>query len=361
MVEFTVEQTTTPTSAEQRAALMADPKFGRVFTDHMAVIRYKDGQGWYDAKIIPRQPLQIDPASTVLHYGQEIFEGLKAYRGKDGAVSLFRPEANAARFVASARRLSMAELPEELFLGAIKALLKVDRDWVPAEAEKSLYLRPFMISNEVFLGVKRANEYLFIVLASPVGGYFSGNGSIPVWVSEHYTRAAIGGTGEAKCGGNYASSLLPQQEASDNGCSQVLFLDAKERRFIDEMGGMNVMFVRKDGSVVTPPLGGTILRGITRDSILKLGRHMGLTMVEEPLAIEDVFKAAAIGDITEAFACGTAAVISPIGEFHRKAGSVAFGDGKTAGPVTMKLRNALCGLQRGEEADPFGWVHPVAL
>ncbi|MCX5614865.1 MULTISPECIES: branched-chain amino acid aminotransferase [Bombella] len=361
MVEFTVEQTTTPTSAEQRAALMADPKFGRVFTDHMAVIRYKDGQGWYDAKIIPRQPLQIDPASTVLHYGQEIFEGLKAYRGKDGAVSLFRPEANAARFVASARRLSMAELPEELFLGAIKALLKVDRDWVPAEAEKSLYLRPFMISNEVFLGVKRANEYLFIVLASPVGGYFSGNGSIPVWVSEHYTRAAIGGTGEAKCGGNYASSLLPQQEASDNGCSQVLFLDAKERRFIDEMGGMNVMFVRKDGSVVTPPLGGTILRGITRDSILKLGRHMGLTMVEEPLAIEDVFKAAATGDITEAFACGTAAVISPIGEFRRKAGSVAFGDGKTAGPVTMKLRNALCGLQRGEEADPFGWVHPVAL
>ncbi|MCX5620051.1 branched-chain amino acid aminotransferase [Bombella pollinis] len=361
MVEFTVEQTTRPTSAEQRAALMADPKFGRVFTDHMAVIRYKDGQGWYDAKIIPRQPLQIDPASTVLHYGQEIFEGLKAYRGKDGAVSLFRPEANAARFVASARRLSMAELPEELFLGAIKALLKVDRDWVPAEAEKSLYLRPFMISNEVFLGVKRANEYLFIVLASPVGGYFSGNGSIPVWVSEHYTRAAIGGTGEAKCGGNYASSLLPQQEASDNGCSQVLFLDAKERRFIDEMGGMNVMFVRKDGSVVTPPLGGTILRGITRDSILKLGRHMGLTMVEEPLAIEDVFKAAATGDITEAFACGTAAVISPIGEFRRKAGSVAFGDGKTAGPVTMKLRNALCGLQRGEEADPFGWVHPVAL
>ncbi|MCT6855290.1 MAG: branched-chain amino acid aminotransferase [Bombella apis] len=346
MVEFTVEQTTTPTSAEQRAALMADPKFGRVFTDHMAVIRYKDGQGWYDAKIIPRQPLQIDPASTVLHYGQEIFEGLKAYR---------------ARFAASARRLSMAELPEELFLGAIKALLKVDRDWVPAEAEKSLYLRPFMISNEVFLGVKRANEYLFIVLASPVGGYFSGNGSIPVWVSEHYTRAAIGGTGEAKCGGNYASSLLPQQEASDNGCSQVLFLDAKERRFIDEMGGMNVMFVRKDGSVVTPPLGGTILRGITRDSILKLGRHMGLTMVEEPLAIEDVFKAAATGDITEAFACGTAAVISPIGEFRRKAGSVAFGDGKTSGPVTMKLRNALCGLQRGEEADPFGWVHPVVL
>ncbi len=361
MVEFRIERTTTPTSAEQRQDLMADPKFGRVFTDHMAVIRYTDEKGWHDAKIIPRQPLQIDPASTVLHYGQEIFEGLKAYRGKGGAVTLFRPEANAARFAASARRLSMAELPEELFLGAIKELLKVDHDWVPSNPEQSLYLRPFMISNEVFLGVKRANEYLFIVLASPVGGYFSGNGSIPVWVSESYTRAAPGGTGEAKCGGNYAASLLPQQEAADHGCSQVLFLDAKERRFIDEMGGMNVMFVRKDGSVVTPPLGGTILRGITRDSILKLGRKMGLTMVEEPVAIEDVFKAAAAGEITEAFACGTAAVISPIGEFRRESGSVAFGDGKTAGPVTMKLRTALCGLQRGEEPDPFGWVHSVSL
>lgn len=359
MADFKVEKTSTPTPADQRRVLMEDPKFGRVFTDHMAVIRYTEEKGWHDAKVMPRQPLQIDPASTVLHYGQEIFEGLKAYRAKDGAISLFRPEANAARFAASARRLSMAELPEELFLGAIEALLQVDREWVPSGQDKSLYLRPFMISNEVFLGVKAASEYLFIVLASPVGGYFGGSGGIPVWVSETYTRAAPGGTGEAKCGGNYASSLLPQREAAENGCSQVLFLDARERRFIDEMGGMNVMFVRKDGSVVTPPLGGTILRGITRDSILKLGRHMGLTMVEEPLDINDIFAAAASGEITEAFACGTAAVISPIGEFRRESGTVTFGDGTTEGPVTKRLRQALCGLQRGTEEDPFKWVYPV--
>lgn len=361
MADFHIEKTSTPTPADQREALLKDPKFGRVFTDHMVVIRYVEGQGWHDAKVVPRGPLSIDPASTVLHYGQEIFEGLKAYRGKNGDITLFRPEANAARFAASARRLAMAELPEDLFMGAIENLLKVDRDWVPQGSDQSLYLRPFMISNEVFLGVKRANEYLFVLLASPVGAYFS-SGCVSVWVSDEYTRAAIGGTGEAKCGGNYASSLVPQQEAAEKGCDQVLFLDARERRYVDEMGGMNVMFVHKDGSVVTPPLSGAILRGITRDSLLKLGRKMGLTMREEPIAIDDVFAGAASGEIVEAFACGTAAVVSPIGSFHRASGDEArFGDGKTAGPVALRLREALSSVQRGEAEDSFHWVHHVTV
>ncbi|MXV43768.1 branched-chain amino acid aminotransferase [Saccharibacter sp. 17.LH.SD] len=360
MADFCIEKTSTPTSPERRAELLKDPKFGRVFTDHMVVIRYKEGQGWHDAKVTPRRPLEIDPASTVLHYGQEIFEGMKAYRGSDGEIRLFRPEANAERFATSARRLAMAELPEDLFLGAIEALLKVDHDWIPTNRDQSLYLRPLMISNEVFLGVKRADEYLFVLLASPVGAYFSA-GCVPVWVSENYTRAAIGGTGEAKCGGNYASSLVPQQEAASKGCSQVLFLDARERRYIDEMGGMNVMFVRKDGSVVTPPLNGAILRGITRDSLLKLGRSMGITMSEEPIAIDDVFAGAASGEFVEAFACGTAAVVSPIGILRRESGEVRFGDGENAGPVALRLKEALTSLQRGEAEDSFGWVRRVSL
>lgn len=360
MVDFHIEKTSSPTSVAQRELLLEDPKFGRIFSDHMVVIRYIEGKGWYDAKVTPRRPLDIDPASTVLHYGQEIFEGLKAYRGKNGTVTLFRPEANAARFAASARRLAMAELPENFFIGAIENLLKVDCEWVPKGDEQSLYLRPFMISNEVFLGVKRATEYLFVLLASPAGAYFS-SGCISVWVSENYTRAAIGGTGEAKCGGNYASSLVPQHEAEAKGCNQVLFLDACERRYVEEMGGMNIMFVHQDGSITTPPLNGAILRGITRDSLLKLGRKMGLTMREEPIAIDDVFAGTASGDIVEAFACGTAAVVSPIGILRREAGEVHFGDGQTPGPVTLKLRKMLSDIQRAEAEDHFGWVRRIQV
>ncbi|QHI95096.1 branched-chain amino acid aminotransferase [Aristophania vespae] len=360
MTQFTFEKTPNPISQERRQALLQDPKFGRVFTDHMAVIRYNDEKGWHDAKVTPRQPLPIDPASTVLHYGQEIFEGLKAYRGEDGRPLLFRPQANAARFAASARRLAMAELPENLFLGAIEALLKLDHEWIPSGEGQSLYLRPFMIANEVFLGVKPATEYLFVLLACPVGAYF-GSGCVPVWVTETYSRAAPGGTGEAKCGGNYAASLVAQMEAKEKGCEQVLFLDAVEKRYIDEMGGMNVMFVRRDGTVVTPPLSGTILRGITRDSLLKLGRHLGISMVEEKLSIDDVFAQAQSGEITEAFACGTAAVISPIGVLKRPSAIAQFGDGKNPGPVTLRLREALTTLQRGQSEDPFGWRYSVTL
>ncbi|QDH15377.1 branched-chain amino acid aminotransferase [Oecophyllibacter saccharovorans] len=364
MALFKIERTSSPTPAEARRRLLGLPGFGQVFTDHMALISYSDDQGWHDAKITARRPFQVDPASPVFHYGQEIFEGLKAYhhapREGEKGVALFRPDANARRFKASARRLAMPELPEELFLQALEELLKVEKDWIPEGEGHSLYLRPFMISDGAFLGVKPANNYVFCVLASPAGSYFS-KGAVSVWVSENYTRAAPGGTGEAKCGGNYAGSLVAQQEAKRQGCDQVLFLDSANRRYVEEMGGMNVMFVHRDGHVSTPPLNGTILRGITRDSLLRLGREMGIEMREEPVDIEEVFKGARSGEIVEAFACGTAAALSPIGSFRRPGGEVKFGDGNTPGPVTLKLREKLTGLQRGRYPDPFGWVQPVAL
>lgn len=359
MKNFIFEETSHPTPVSQRQILLKDPKFGRVFSDHMAIIRYNEKKGWYDAKVTQRQPLPLDPAATVFHYGQEIFEGMKAYRGRDGRPLLFRPQANAARFAASARRLAMAELPETLLIESIEALLKLDHEWIPTGEGQSLYLRPFMISNEVFLGVKPSHEYLYVLLASPVGNYF-GNGCIDVWVTDHYTRAAPGGTGEAKCGGNYAASLVAQMEASANKCDQVLFLDAAEKRYIEEMGGMNIMFVRRDGSVVTPPLNGSILRGVTRDSLLTLGRHLGMNMVEETLTIDDVFSGTENGEITEAFACGTAAVVSPVGSLKRTSGEVRFGNGQP-GEMTMKLKNALTAIQRDEAEDPFGWRYRVII
>lgn len=360
MTSFTIQKTGTPTDPARRAALLENPVFGRAFTDHMVIVRYAQEKGWHDAKVVPRAPLSIDPASTVLHYGQEIFEGMKAYRGADGAVLTFRPQANAARFTASARRMGMEPVPEDLFVAAVDALVSVDRDWVPEGEGKSLYLRPFMIANDVFLGVKPATDYLFIVIASPAGNYFAKAEAVSVWVSEFYTRAAPGGTGEAKCGGNYAGSLVAQAEAKEKGCDQVLFLDARERRYVEEMGGMNVMFVRDDGKIVTPPLGGTILRGITRDSLIHLAADEGIEVIEEPVDIEEVFTGAATGRYVEAFACGTAAVISPVGRLKRTTGEAVFGDGKSPGPISLKLKKLLTDVQRGQTNDARGWVHRVA-
>lgn len=347
-----------PTSAEQRAALLADPGFGRVFTDHMVTIRYSQAQGWHDARVEPRGPIPMDPASSVLHYAQEIFEGMKAYRTADGGTALFRPEENARRFKDSARRMAMAELPETLFVEAVEKLIDIDRDWIP-EGEGSLYLRPFMFATEVFLGVKPASEYLFVVLASPVGAYFKNKASaISVWVSETYTRAALGGTGAAKCGGNYAASLLAQSEAIAHGCDQVVFLDAVERRWVEELGGMNVFFRMDDGSLQTPPLGGTILPGITRDSIITLARDQGITVREEPYSLDQWRADAASGRLREVFACGTAAVLTGIGTVRTVSGDFTIGNG-AEGEMTEQLRNALIGIQRGRTADPYGWVHPV--
>jgi len=347
-----------PTSAERRAALLADPGFGRVFTDHMVTIRYNQTQGWHDAKVEPRGPIPMDPASSVLHYAQEIFEGMKAYRTADGGAALFRPEENARRFQDSARRMAMAELPEDLFVEAVKQLIAIDRDWIP-EGEGSLYLRPFMFATEVFLGVKPASEYLFVVLASPVGAYFKNKASaISVWISETYTRAALGGTGAAKCGGNYAASLLAQSEAIAHGCDQVVFLDAVERRWVEELGGMNVFFRMDDGSLQTPPLGGTILPGITRNSIITLARDQGITVREEPYSLDQWRADAASGRLREVFACGTAAVLTGIGTVRTTSGDFTIGNG-AEGETTEQLRNALIGIQRGRTADPYGWVHPV--
>src|SRR5256885_3857888 len=274
-VDFEIRPNPAPVSAAERASLLANPGFGRVFTDHMVTVRYADGKGWYDARVEARAPIPMDPATAVLHYAQEIFEGLKAYRTADGGISLFRADANAARFRTSARRMAMAELPEQIFLDSLRELVAVDRDWVPDDEEASLYLRPFMFASEVFLGVKPSSEYLYVVIASPVGAYFKGGvAPVSVWVSQEYTRAAPGGTGAAKCGGNYAASLAAQAEALEQGCDQVVFLDAVERRYVDELGGMNVFYVFDDGSITTPPLG-TILAGITRDSILTLAAELG--------------------------------------------------------------------------------------
>ena len=347
-----------PVSAEQRAALLADPGFGRVFTDHMVTIRYTEGQGWHDAKLEPRAPIPMDPATAVLHYAQEIFEGLKAYRTDDGGATLFRPEQNARRFQQSAERLAMPALPEALFLESLDQLVSADRDWIPG-GEGSLYLRPFMFANEVFLGVKPSSEYLYIVIASSVGAYFKNKAAaVSVWVSDDYTRASPGGTGAAKCGGNYAASLLAQAEASSHGCDQVVFLDAVERRWIEELGGMNVFFVLDDGSMVTPPLGGTILPGVTRASVIALAGDMGVTVREEPYSIDQWRADAASGRVRETFACGTAAVLTPIGTVRSREGDFTIGNGGS-GARTEDLRNALVGIQRGREADPHGWVHRV--
>jgi branched-chain amino acid aminotransferase len=342
--------------AAERAELLKDPGFGRIFTDHMVTVRYTEGRGWHDAKVEPRAALVMDPTSMVLHYAQEIFEGLKAYRMPDGGAALFRPEMNARRFRRSAERLAMAQLPEEIFVESVRALVRKDREWIPDIDGGSLYLRPFMLATEPALGVKPSAEYLYCVVASSVGNYFKGGAKpVSIWVSENFTRAAPGGTGEAKCGGNYAASLSAQAEAYKEGCDQVVFLDAVEHRWVEELGGMNVFFVFNDGSIQTPPLTGTILPGVTRDSLLTLARDMGLTVREEQYGIDQWQADAASGKLTEAFACGTAAVVTSIGQVRGRHRNITLGNGE-AGQVTERLKTALVDIQRGRAADPHGWM-----
>ena len=356
---FKLERNAEPVAVAERNRLLADPGFGRVFTDHMALIRYTEGKGWHDPKITARKPLTLDPAVAVLHYAQEVFEGLKAYRLADGTMALFRPEANARRFAKSAERLAMAQLPEEMFLESIRQLVRVDRDWFPTVEGGSLYIRPFMFASEVFLGVKPSSEYLYLVIMSPVGGYFkSGATAVSLWISQHYTRAAPGGTGAAKCGGNYASSLVAQAEASKHGCDQVVFLDAAEHKWVEELGGMNVFFVFNDGSLQTPPLSGTILPGITRESLMTLARAEGLTVREEPYSIDQWRADARSGKLTEAFACGTAAVVTPIGSVKSPDGEFKIGAGGP-GQTTSRIKQKLVDIQRGVAPDPNGWVKRI--
>jgi branched-chain amino acid aminotransferase len=362
MTSIALKPTSTPLAAAEREAILADPGFGRHFTDHMVTVSWTEGRGWHDAQLVPYAPLSLDPAVMVLHYGQAIFEGLKAYRRADGSVATFRPDANARRFQRSARRLAMPELPEDLFVASIDALVSQDRDWVPSGDERSLYLRPFMFSTEVGLGVRPANSYLYVLIASPAGPYFPrGLKPVTVWLSEEYTRAAPGGTGEAKCAGNYAASLVAQAQAAAEGCDQVVWLDALEHRWVEEMGGMNLCFVLGSGDdvrLVTPALNGSLLPGITRDSLLDVVRELGFSAEERRISTDEWQEGNANGDITEVFACGTAAVVTPVARVKAVGREWVVGDGEP-GPVTQRLRAALLGIQTGQDPDPHAWMHEV--
>jgi branched-chain amino acid aminotransferase len=361
-VPLVVEDVTRRPDAE-RADLLADPGFGRYFTDSMFVARYRTGEGWYDARLTSYAPLQLDPSTAALHYAQSIFEGLKAYAQPDGSVATFRPEANAARFVRGAKRLAMPPVPEESFLAAVDALVDADRGWVPTGADQTLYIRPYQLASEPFLGVRPASEYLFLIIASPAGAYFPrGVHPVSVYLSEDYIRAAPGGTGDVKCAGNYAASLLAQEQAIAAGCDQVVWLDAVEKRYVEEMGGMNLFFVLGEGDdaeLVTPALTGTLLPGITRDSLITLAREMGHTVTERLFSVDEWREGVADGTVTETFACGTAAVITPVGEVKARTGDFTVGDGMP-GPLTMKLRETLLDIQHGRVADTRGWLHRVA-
>ncbi|MGW0251665.1 branched-chain amino acid aminotransferase [Nocardia goodfellowii] len=352
-----------PAPAQRVQEILAAPGFGRYFTDHMVSIDYADGQ-WGNARVEPYGSLSMDPATMVFHYGQAIFEGLKAYRQGDGSLSCFRIDANAARFQRSARRMAMAELPEELFIESVRQLLEVDERWVPAAGgEDSLYLRPFMFASEVGVGVKPADSYKYLLLGSPAGAYFKGGVKpVKVWLSSEFVRAAPGGTGEAKVAGNYAASLLAQAQAAEQGCDQVVWLDACERRYVEEMGTNNLFFVYGSGSqarLVTPSLSGSLLPGITRDSLLTLAADSGFQVEERLVSVEELRKGADSGEITEVFGCGTAAVITPVGSVRSADGEFTIGGGQP-GEVTMALRDTLTGIQRGTFADIHGWMNPMS-
>ncbi|HYO39799.1 MAG TPA: branched-chain amino acid aminotransferase [Nocardioidaceae bacterium] len=358
-LQIEVEPASNPVTSEQLAEILANPGFGVHFTDHMFRAEWTPERGWHDARVTPYAPLSLDPATAVLHYAQEVFEGLKAYRHADGSVWTFRPEENAARMVRSAERLALPVLPPADFLASVDAVVRVDERWVPdPEGEKSLYLRPFMFASEAFLGVRPARHVTYLVICSPAGSYFAqGVRPVSIWLSETYTRAGRGGTGAAKTGGNYASSLVAQQEAIDEGCDQVVFLDAAEGRYVEELGGMNLYFVHDDGTVVTPPTSGTILEGITRSALLELCGKLGHPVAERPLAIDEWREGVSSGRITEVFACGTAAVVTPVGRLKWRGGEV--GDPEVTGPVTRQVRSALVDLQYGRAEDTFGWMHRV--
>ncbi len=330
--------------------------FGKQFTDRMFVMKYKTGQGWHDARLQPYQPFSLDPAAMVLHYAQEIFEGLKAFRLPDGRIALFRPLDNFRRFNHSARRMCMPEVDEAFMLQALKELIRLEAGWVPHSEGTSLYIRPAMIASEPMLGVRPADEYLCYIIVCPVGAYYKGGlAPVKIWISDHYVRAAHGGTGEVKTGGNYAASLFAAREAAANGYDQVLWLDAKDKKYVEEVGSMNICFIY-DGKLVTSPLAGTILDGITRRSILTLAKDLGIEVEQRALSVDEIFAGAENGRLSEAFGTGTAVVISPVGQFTYQERTATLGDGKTTGDLTRKLYDTLTGIQYGRVPDPHGWV-----
>ncbi|MBD8024405.1 branched-chain amino acid aminotransferase [Microbacterium gallinarum] len=349
-LEFTVNRNLQAKSAEQRAEILVNPGFGTSFTDHMVDICWSTGGGWHRPRVQPYGPLSLDPAAAVLHYGQEIFEGIKAYRHADGSIHTFRPDQNGRRLQRSARRLALPELPVSYFIQSLRELIAVDGDWVPSGADQSLYLRPFMFAKEAFLGVRPAHKVGYYVIASPAGAYFTGGvRPVSIWLSEDYARAGKGGTGAAKTGGNYAASLLPQSEAYENECDQVVFLD--QDRNVEELGGMNVVFVYKDGTIVTPQ-SDSILEGITRDSILQLAMDRGHKVEGRAVSFDEWRQGVASGDIVEVFACGTAAVVTPIGMLKGR----DFVDEQPIGELALSLREELTDIQYGRREDKHGWL-----
>ncbi|MFI9592220.1 branched-chain amino acid aminotransferase [Nonomuraea sp. NPDC052265] len=358
-LSFDVQHSDHARTAAEREQVLANPGFGQVFTDHMISIDYTEGEGWHDARLLPYGPLSLDPATSVFHYAQELFEGLKAYRQIAGSIVTFRPYANAARFNRSAERMAMPELPEEAFVESLALLVSADKEWVPTTEGHSLYLRPFMFATQPGLGVNYPSKtYKYMVIASPAGSYFTGGiKPVSVWLSTEYTRAAPGGTGFAKCGGNYAAAFVAQRQAVENGCDQVVWLDAHKHEYVEEMGGMNLFFVFGN-KLVTPALTGTLLPGITRESILEMADDLGLETEERLISVDEWESACAAGELTEVFACGTAAVVTPVGSVRGADRSWTIADG-TPGPVTMRVREELVGIQYGARPDTRDWIHKI--
>ena len=359
-MEFNLTKNPNPVPDQEREALIENPTFGTHFTDHQVVVVWEEGKGWHSAEVIPYGPILMDPSSSVLHYGQEIFEGIKAYRHQDGSIWTFRPTANAARLQRSARRMALPELPADVFVESLRQLIAVDGAWVPKpENEKTLYFRPFEIAAENFLGVRAAKRAEYRVIASPVGPYFTGGlKPVSIWIALDSSRAGKHGTGEAKTGGNYAASLLAQAEGYENGCSQVMFLDAESATYIEELGGMNLFFVFKDGSVLTPSLDGTILHGITRDSVITLLEDRGVSVSQRKVSLVEIREAAKRGDLAEVFACGTAAVVTPVGLLKSREEEIQISD--EPGEMTASIRSELTGIQYGLIEDRHSWMHKLA-
>ncbi|MBR2011609.1 MAG: branched-chain amino acid aminotransferase [Clostridia bacterium] len=349
MLNVKVTRTTTPKEKPQGKL-----GFGKIFTDHMFVMNYTEGMGWHDARVVPFSDISLSPACVVFHYGQEMFEGMKAYKGANGETYLFRPEKNAQRANESNKRLCIPEIPEDIFVEAVKAVVKVDEDWIPTEEGTSLYIRPFVIATDAFLGVAPSKTYLFMVILSPSGAYYSdGLAPVGIWIEDDYVRAVKGGIGYAKTGGNYCASLAAQVKAHDAGFSQVLWLDGVERRYIEEVGAMNIFF-KIDGKVLTPMLNGSILPGITRNSVINLLKEWGVPVEERRISVDELLEAQKNGTLEEVFGTGTAAVISPVGKLRYKDDVMTIGDGGI-GPVSQKLYDTITGIQTGKLDDPFGW------
>ena len=351
MLDIKITKTTNPQPKPAKGQKLG---FGKIFTDHMFVMNYTEGKGWHDARIEPFHNISLSPAAMVYHYGQEMFEGLKAYKGPDGNVYLFRPDMNAKRTNATNDRLVIPQLPIEDFVQAVSAVVDVDRDWVPTEPGTSLYIRPFIIATDEFLGVAPSKTYLFMVILSPSGAYYeSGLAPVGIWIEDEYVRAVRGGMGFAKTGGNYAASLIAQQKAHDAGYSQVLWLDGVERKYIEEVGAMNIFF-KIAGKVVTPALNGSILPGITRNSVLQLCRDWGYEVEERKISAEELLEAQANGTLEECFGTGTAAVISPVGKLRYKDDVMPI-NGGDIGPLSQKLYDTITGIQTGILPDEKGW------